>query len=619
MWLVVIGGALAPSQVAAVEQEIASVGPLTRIIVSADLNCQVAHEADLSFEFFGGETGGCGTFLAVDGSLFGPAFVPAGSGLGGLTPWTPVSQSAVGGNGSSGDPYRVVTVVEAGGTGIRVEQTDSYVIGEESYRTDIRVESTAGEVDAVLYRAADCFLQESDVGVGRVDDGAPACVISHEDDARIEQWLPLTDGSRYAVGVYSQVWAQVGSQQPFDDRCDCDTPVDNGAGLSWEVRLPAGGSTTISHLTFFSPEGIGGSSASFAGSIPGPGDISFDPLVLASSAALAAGVVFVVPFPSALFNSTLEQHYDEVTGWARRVSGRIGRVVGALGAWTWARIRRRPAGERQTTASDGQPAPERSFWKSPLGAAAFIGISAFVYSLLDPTLGLDTRSLQAFLGLALGLVLTIATIVIPTWLVGRQHGIGIQVEALPGTIAVAVICVIVSRVADFQPGYVYGLILGIGFAEQVARSRQGRVEGIAAAVGLAASIVSWLLLPGVREGGNLVLEAALATVVVAGLEGAVFAMLPVRFLPGERVRAWNPKAWMAILGIAAFAFFHILINPTSGYLADSERTSMVTVIGLLLVFGIGSVLFWAYFRFLHRAPEHPPPATQPPTEAPQQG
>jgi uncharacterized membrane protein len=96
-------------------------------------------------------------------------------------------------------------------------------------------------------------------------------------------------------------------------------------------------------------------------------------------------------------------------------------------------------------------------------------------------------------------------------------------------------------------------------------------------------------------------------------------MLPVRFLPGERVREWNPKAWMAILGIASFAFFHILINPTSGYLADTERTSMATVIGLLLVFGVGSVLFWGYFRFVHRAPDAPPPATQPPMEAPQQG
>ena len=101
-WLLVVGAALTPSRVVAAQQEIASIGPLTRIIVTDDLNCQVAHQADTAFEFFGGEIGACGTFLAVDGRLFGPAFVPAGLGLGGLTPWTPVSQSAVSGNGSSG-------------------------------------------------------------------------------------------------------------------------------------------------------------------------------------------------------------------------------------------------------------------------------------------------------------------------------------------------------------------------------------------------------------------------------------------------------------------------------------------------------------------------------------
>jgi zinc transporter ZupT len=75
---------------------------------------------------------------------------------------------------------------------------------------------------------------------------------------------------------------------------------------------------------------------------------------------------------------------------------------------------------------------------------------------------------------------------------------------------------------------------------------------------------------------------------------------------------------MALIGLAAFAFFHILLNPSSdaGYLADSERTSMATVIGLLLVFGLGSVLFWAYFRFVHKdhpaAPPTPPPAAFPP-------
>jgi hypothetical protein len=116
------------------------------------------------------------------------------------------------------------------------------------------------------------------------------------------------------------------------------------------------------------------------------------------------------------------------------------------------------------------------------------------------------------------------------------------------------------------------------------------------------------------------LETAAATVVVAGLEAAVIGMLPVRFLPGERVRAWNQRVWIGLLGVATFAFCHILLNPSAGYLSDTTRTSLFTVIWLLALFGGGSVLFWAYFRFRrepHAEPPPPPPtpSVQPPAGA----
>jgi hypothetical protein len=83
------------------------------------------------------------------------------------------------------------------------------------------------------------------------------------------------------------------------------------------------------------------------------------------------------------------------------------------------------------------------------------------------------------------------------------------------------------------------------------------------------------------------------------------------------VRAWNPRVWAGLLGVAAFGFCHLLLNPSSGYLADSTRTSLLTVVVLLALFGGGSVLFWAYFRFRRRpgadaAPPPPMPSAQPP-------
>ncbi len=319
-----------PQLAIAVDGTITSDGPLTQIFTTPDLGCQVAHRDDQRFEFFGGSVGSCGTFLSVTGGIYGPAVLAGSAGSASL-PWTQVSQAPVSGSGSGFDPFRLVTVVDAGDTGIRAEQTDSYVVGDEAYRTDVKLANATGsDVQAILYRGGDCFLQDSDVGFGRVDSGAPACVISPADNARIEQWLPITGGSHYLEAGYQEVWSAIGQQASFPDTCRCDTAVDNGAGLSWEVRIPANGSVTISHDTFFSPLGRAATGRALRDAVPGPADISLDPVVIASSAVIATGIVFFVPFPATLFNSTLEEHYAEVTGFVGRIRRRTARTLGRL-------------------------------------------------------------------------------------------------------------------------------------------------------------------------------------------------------------------------------------------------------------------------------------------------
>lgn len=60
---------------------------------------------------------------------------------------------------------------------------------------------------------------------------------------------------------------------------------------------------------------------------------------------------------------------------------------------------------------------------------------------------------------------------------------------------------------------------------------------------------------------------------------------------GRALDAHDP--YVALAGIA--------ITAESGYLADSARTPLVTIVGLAIGFGAASVLLWVTFRFL-RAP-----------------
>jgi hypothetical protein len=634
-------------------EEITSSGPLSRIMISDTLSCQVAHRDDDQFEFFpsSSEIGDCGTFLGLGGSVWGPA-----GGSATRIPWTPVSQTPVAGNGSSGDPFRIVTTVDLPEARLQIQETDSYIVGSQSYRTDVLITNVgnAGQTGFV-FRAADCYLQGDDTGLVSVDNGAPACIVDPTRGRRIEQWTPITPGSHFFAGPFGEVWSLVGSQQNFPDRCECDAefPFDNGAGLSWELNLAPGASATYSHETFFSPVGRGPVQQQFKDSVPDPTRITLDPIVVAQTVAITAGVIVLVPFPSALFNSTLEDNYDEVMAWLARVRAWLSRMVANLRAWIRRRLDERRAaraGPAASTASSapvgapGAPAPvetasapvaagtsepepvpepvaappaetpppsasaspAQDVWRTPLGVIGFVLLSALLYSFLDPTFGLSEASLASFVGLAVGLFVVIAAYGIPLFYFARKHQLKLTVRALPATLAIGLLCVVISRIVNFQPGYLYGLIIGFLFAQSVTREQEGPAEASAAAASLVAAFVAWIGLFVLRANPtvgdellSVTLQAGAATIVVAGLENAVFAMLPLRFLPGAAVFNWKKRIWLVIIALGLFGFAHVLLNPASGtgYLADTTRSSFFTLIALLVAFGIASVLFWGYFRF----------------------
>ena len=242
-------------------------GPLTRVVIGTELSCQVAYSGDASLELYPSSAtpGDCGTFVATGGTLFSPDFSnhsgTATGSLGTTTTFTPVSQSGVTGAGTSADPKRITTVADAGS--LRITEVDSYVNGQEAYRTDVEIRNNGGAAaTGTMYRAGDCYLQESDTGFGFVDGGAaaPGCSLNANNSpaARIEQWYPLTGGARWMEAVYSDVWSAISTQTPFPNTCRCDESVDNGAGVSWDFNLAPGATATFSHLTVFSPRGVAG-------------------------------------------------------------------------------------------------------------------------------------------------------------------------------------------------------------------------------------------------------------------------------------------------------------------------------------------------------------------------
>jgi hypothetical protein len=298
--------------------------------------------------------------------------------------------------------------------------------------------------------------------------------------------------------------------------------------------------------------------------------------VLLTNVLLAAGLLVLIPFPSELFDSTLKAHPDEVRRWFRFIPLRRGRR--RVSAWIGSR------------------------WVAfPLFTLA----AAALYSLLDPGFGLTSPSLALYLGLVVALVVVTLGFNLPGLLHLRfVQGAMPRLRVLPWTLPIAAACVLVSRLADVHPGYVYGLLAGYTFEGEYSKRTEGRAAAISTAGLFALSIVAWLAWTPVKAAaeqpgagfGVLVLDAMLAMIFVVGLETMAFGLVPLRFLDGEKIAAWSRLVWAILFAAGVFGLLHVLLNPRSGYLATA-RGGVVTLILLFAAFGTASFAMWAYFRF----------------------
>jgi hypothetical protein len=323
--------------------------------------------------------------------------------------------------------------------------------------------------------------------------------------------------------------------------------------------------------------GAGGGGSSFVDSIPTFDAVATDATSIAGSALLAL-LLLLVGFAAELFNNTVENNYDEISGWFRR--GWFGR----FGAWIGRRAR--------------------------IGVLGFLILTALVSSFVDPTFGPNLRSLFEFFGFLVGVIVVLASFKgLPMLVHRRKTGELGHLRPLPWALVIAAVFVLVSRVGNLQPGYLYGIVLGAIFTREVSDDEEGRETIYGSIWTLFASLLAWVLLNAVRSaglpaddpGGTFALTA-LGCILVSGLEATAFGLMPLRFMPGYAIYRWNRPLWAVLFGLSVFAFIHILIGPSSGYVSSLNPAAFIAALGVFAVFGALSIGTWGYFRF-RPAPE----------------
>jgi hypothetical protein len=312
---------------------------------------------------------------------------------------------------------------------------------------------------------------------------------------------------------------------------------------------------------------------------------------------LAALLGLLIVFPAQIFNSTYEENHE-----------RIDRQLARL------RIRRRraPVIPAQPTTADQlaepvdapDPTPPRARRIAVFFACVVVG--TLLGGLLDPKFGANTASYA----LLIGIFASVIVAVLVAALTGRvfrsatHHTPGWYLRAIPAALLIAVGCVVVSRLTHFEPGYLYGVLGGAVFAAALDRKSEGRAEVAVAVTGFVIALLAWIAFDPVARAADgadpgfllLTADSFLAAMFIGGLEGLLFGLIPLRFLPGSRIKGWSWVVWGVLMAVVLYAFVHVLLLPESGYLGKSTAVSVTVTLALFGAFGVASGLFWLYFR-----------------------
>lgn len=320
--------------------------------------------------------------------------------------------------------------------------------------------------------------------------------------------------------------------------------------------------------------------SSLGNSLATPSALSSTPLSVLVNALITLALILLVTFPSHLFNRTYDENHETIRRW-----------------WTtrFSWITRRQV-----------PAPHlRPPLRSELVYAAVLCVGGVLAALLDPRFGINLRSLALFFGAILALLAgtTVAAVAAGVYRGARHRARGWQLRALPSGLIIAGVCVLISRLTNFQPGYLYGLIGGVAFAGHLSRREEGHTVAIASVSTLVVSVVAWLVWVPVSTAasadptafGWALLEDFLAVVFVSGMVGLLIGLVPLRFLPGEKLAQWHWGVWAIVFGLASLAVIEVMLRPESAG-ARVATVPFWTTMGLFLGFGLASVTFWAYFR-----------------------
>jgi len=335
----------------------------------------------------------------------------------------------------------------------------------------------------------------------------------------------------------------------------------------------------------------------FLASFPSLEELSTDPGVVGTNISLALGSLLAVLAAATIFNATLKEN----AAWFSETAARLPRpglpfvtLTGTLGAM-----------------------PGRLSQLSLVYPLVLLAITALIYSALDPHFGFNDTSLVLVLALMAGLTLT-------TFLYEggqvvffkRAFGMPAAIRAYPVAILIAAVSVGLSRVIDLNPGVIFGFVAAAALTQgSIGRREHGMIVFLSMVALLVVSLIALVLISPLRTLADnhpgvwaTLPETVAVTVFVGGAQSVLLALIPLTFTDGQKVWAWDPRAWLALALPATFLLFHVIVNRDGAFSSLQDNAGAAIPLIAALVFLVITILMWLFFRFRARTAGPPGPA-----------
>lgn len=314
--------------------------------------------------------------------------------------------------------------------------------------------------------------------------------------------------------------------------------------------------------------------SSLTNSIDTVQSIMSNPVVITGAVITGFALLLLVAIPAELLNSTISENYGRITR----------RLPKAKLPW-WERFRD---------------------WLriTPVfGGVLITFVTALIFGFSDPRFGFDVTSLRTVLALGLALlVVGYLSSVIAGAIIRRTWGLATTVELKPLGILLAVVGVVLSRLIDFSPGFLIGLVLGLSVVGVTTAAQRAKATLIQGGVVFGFALIAWIvysILSATTETTSFVSALTVDTMVAITAEGltALFVgMLPFKLLNGSSVFEYSKVLWGISYTVAAAAFVLIVVPSAWGEL-DGPIWNWLIVIG---VFAVAALAIYLFFRLTNK-------------------